>query len=134
MRRAGGLALALLAALVLAWFLLQRPDTTVEVAEVAEETAPEPPVALHDGDDVAAAEAELFILTNDGTKIPKTEQCVLIAEWTERHVPHFTIADNIRDRAMLFTEDDVACLTASTIPPFVLTYADLHMKRERKPR
>ena len=41
--------------------------------------------------------------------------------------------DVMRDRAMLFTEDDLACLTGSSAKPFVLTYAEIHMdKREQK--
>ncbi len=137
-RRGIGLLLVLVAAVLAVWLLWPDLDTGPEPVAVAPEprAAPikPPPQAASATTDDGGGEAELVIIDDAGNEIPRTEKCQLIEGWNERHVPHFTIADNMRDQAMLFTEDDLACLTASNVPPFVLQYAEMHMKRERTPK
>jgi len=62
--------------------------------------------------------------TIDGVKVTKT--CKYIAEWQSRNVPGWVMVDNLQARAQRFTEDDLACLTASGVGNAVLRYAELN--------
>ena len=137
-RRGIGLLMVLVAALLAVWLLW--PDVDTGPDPVARRPAPAAVPERPEPPDAASAtasdpgQAEVVVVDPEDPGIPKTEKCTTIADWHARHVPDFTIADNMRDQAMLFTEDDLACLTASKVPPFVLQYAEMHMKKERQPR
>ncbi|MEN0065111.1 MAG: hypothetical protein AAGA48_23410 [Myxococcota bacterium] len=61
--------------------------------------------------------------------VPHTDRCRLIAGWAQRHVPHYTILDNIRDGSMRFTTEDRNCLAAAKdVPPIVVDFADRYKK------
>ncbi len=132
----GLLALACLAV----WGLFPRADTEVAgtpaPAPISAPTAGRVAAAPPDGapaPDEPAGAAELVVVEGDEPPIPSTKRCTLIAGWAQRNVPHYTILDNIRDRAMRFTEDDLACLTAAQdMPPIVLRFAEMRQRRDQE--
>ncbi|HHO51644.1 MAG TPA: hypothetical protein ENK18_12410 [Deltaproteobacteria bacterium] len=128
--------MVLLVAVFAAWMLSPTPDTGPQINLVTELTPPPAPSApaggAHNPREIGQAEA--VVIETDEPNIPQTEKCTMLAGWAQRGVPHYTLLDNIRDQAMLFTEDDLACLTAARdIPPIVLRFAEMYQKRERTP-
>ena len=130
-----GLALVLALALLAVWMMWPSLDTGPTQAEA--EPVPDPlaiaePVAHTEVPDEPAGEAEVVIIEGDDPDIPTTTKCETIAGWAQAGTPHYTLLDNIRDQAMRFTEDDLACLTAARdVPPIVLRFAEMYQKRDQ---
>ncbi len=144
-RTLAGVVLVAIVAVVAAWMVL-RPDRPDVARAPAPENAsnPEQPVASRSVDDdpsvrplevMSVADGDVApepsgnpdVVMPDG--VPHTTTCRLIAGWAQRHVPHYTILDNIRDRSMRFTEDDRSCLAkAKDVPPIVVRFADRYKK------
>ena len=122
----------LVIALIAAWWLLPSVDTSIaEAPPPPPGQAPTAPLELQEVEDQPRGKAEVVIVDDDGS-IPRTDKCELIAGWAQRGVPHYTLLDNIRDQAMLFTEDDLACLTAARdVPPIVLRFAEMYQRRDQ---
>lgn len=130
-RSVAAIIVVLVFALIAAWLMMPSYETEVETAQPA--PLPVAPVAadLEEVPDAPPGEVEVVIIDEDGT-IPRTEKCETIAGWAQRGVPHYTLLDNIRDQAMLFTEDDLACLTAAEkVPPIVLRFAEMYQRRDQ---
>jgi len=70
-----------------------------------------------------AAEEEPIQLPADG-EAPTTESCRYIVKLRRRGVHAFNMMDYIRDRGMRFTEDDVACLSASGVDDVIINFAE----------
>ncbi|MBX2796548.1 MAG: hypothetical protein KTR31_02730 [Myxococcales bacterium] len=134
-RQAAGLVLVLILAVIAAFFLIPRPDVQVDTPEpvaVAPPIVPAPAGAASSGGR-PGGEAELVIIESDEPDIPQTEKCTTIAGWAQAGTPHYTLLDNIRDQAMLFTEEDLACLTAARkVPPIVLRFAEMYQDKNQK--
>jgi len=130
-------------ALVAAWVVLRPDRPTVAQVSTPENASPPSDLTVAEadpdqvrslevmdvGDDVPAAEpgGAPDVVMPDG--VPHTDTCRLIAGWAQRHVPHYTILDNIRDRSMRFTPDDRACLeSAKDVPPIVVRFADRYQQ------
>lgn len=129
--------MVLVIAVLAVWLLSPDLDTGPEVQQVVELTPPEAPIQPGEGANNPRdlGEAQAVVVETDAPDIPQTEKCTMLAGWAQRGVPHYTLLDNIRDQAMLFTEDDLACLTAARdVPPIVLRFAEMYQKRERTPQ
>ena len=73
-----------------------------------------------------AKAAEVITLPDEGDA-PVTESCRYIVKEQKRGVHAFILLDNIRDQAMRFNEDDVACLAASGVEDVIVNYAEFDL-------
>lgn len=149
-RSLAGLLLIAIVAVAAAWFFL-RADRPSVAQEQPAQNASERSETVADAEVAANAEDGPRDLVIGGTAegtlaeplrpglpnvvmpegVPHTETCRLIAGWAQRHVPHYTILDNIRDRSMRFTADDRSCLeSAKDVPPIVVRFADRYKKSD----
>lgn len=134
----GGLFAVLVIAVFAAWWLSPDLDTGPEVSVQVASMVP-PPITPAQAEGASnpreGGTAVVTVIETEDPDIPQTDKCTMLAGWAQRGVPHYTLLDNIRDQAMLFTEDDLACLTAARdVPPIVLRFAEMYQKRERTPK
>lgn len=75
--------------------------------------------------DVEESEADgLLQDLEDNPDVVLTPKCRLLISYERKHVPQFTVLDTLRDQSMVFTEDDLGCLTAGGASPAVLDLAE----------
>ena len=111
-----------------AWLLLGSPEAPEKekprqgVGRVAKrvELPPASPKPLKSPD---AEAVQLPDEVRDGVKV--TKACKYIAEWQSQNVPAFVMLDNLQARGQRFSEEDLACLTASGVNDAILRYAEL---------
>lgn len=122
---AGGAA-ALAVLLLLLWAFWPAAPAPVKVATVTppkpkpvRTEVPETPVLIED-------RKEGDVLERLGIDPIATPHCAIINQWHDRRVPMWVILDNMEAQSMMFTVEELGCLTASPTPPGILTWAENH--------
>jgi hypothetical protein len=143
LRQLLGVGGAILAIALLAWFLWPAAEPEKEASASAKppppRTAPASIAPQGDVDPVVAeararaATPEDQILEELGIDKSVTPNCAQINVWNYRGASLMTITENMKDGGMMFDEKELACLTASPVPPGVLDVADAHVKRPVPP-
>src|SRR5262249_5993659 len=136
----GGVLLVVALAVLALWSWPARPTAPAPgaVAAAPRRTVP-PPLSMSAaeaplvGADNPAAQSADEILTRLGIDPKATTNCAQINVWNARGASLVTITENMKDGGMLFDEGELACLTASPVPPGVLDVADAHEKRPVPP-
>lgn len=129
------------AAVVLAGLLFWLFSPEVPQAPTPAPVAPPPVVAAATPPPIEAPEVEAApereVPTRDAWEderdaaIPTTDKCYDIMSLKWQGTPDFIALELIRDRGMIFLEDDLACLTAEGANPAILDHVERYQDRRQ---
>jgi hypothetical protein len=122
----GGLGLVVIAGMT--WWLTPEPAPipttvrTVQTLQTTQQRVDRKVVKLIEQD--VPSEDGLPPLDEDPNIEVVTPKCRTLVTYERRGVPQFTVLDTLRDQAMVFTEQDLGCLTAAGASPAILDLAE----------